>query len=461
MQWYYSADGAAVGPHSEDDIEDLFATGEVAGDTLVWRKGFAEWTPLADTDEFAQLADAGLPPPLPRAQRKAADYGADDDVLGAERLADDGRAGRQDGDTRVTTSHFTAATAAPVLAGPWTRYFARSIDMIIIISALSVGVYGVLPAVNPRYFSSIHLANPTAILIWLFPSAFLTNAIIITLFGNSLGKAIFAIRAEPNDPDRYFGWGGNIVREFRVWFQGMALYIPLLNFFTMIPAFRRVLRGAPTAYDLGRVSVRAYSQSRLRRTLGILFALLLYVGVAALAAVERSGMFSGSPAPSDPAFVSQSSPALSSPGGIARPTSWSNPATHISTTIPGGWSYEAFAGPDGGTLYGFTQVETGLVAILAAESLPNLGIKDYLPALAKGVSATIGLGDWSMSNLPGVWTAHGQTTPAGYPATVHAAQAGTQFWRIVYIDQLSTTPRVIVEPEMTAALFRSVGLGAR
>jgi len=63
MHWYYSAEGAAVGPHSADDIENLFITRQITSDTLVWRKGLAEWTPLADTDEFAHLADDALPPP--------------------------------------------------------------------------------------------------------------------------------------------------------------------------------------------------------------------------------------------------------------------------------------------------------------------------------------------------------------------------------------------------------------
>jgi hypothetical protein len=459
MQWYYSAAGAALGPHSADDIEDLFATGEVSADTLVWRKGLAEWTPLGDTDEFAQLADAGLPPPLPPSQRKATSYDADDDVLVADRLADDRLAGRHDDDTRVTTSPFTAATVAPVLAGPWTRYFARSIDMIIIISALSVGVYAVLPAVSPRYFSSIHLANPIAILIWLLPLAFLTNAIIITLFGNSLGKALFAIRAEPNDPDRHFGWGGNIVREFRVWFQGMALYIPLLSFFTMIPAFRRVLRGAPTTYDLGRVSVRAYSQSRLRRTLGMLFALLLYVGVTALGALDRSGPLSGSPTRSDTGLPAQ--PALTAPSSgneAARPTSWTNPTTQLTATIPAGWQYELATGDDGEPLHTFLNETTQRAAFLGLETADNMDMATYTAALAEGLRRTMTLSDWTLSNLPGVWTASGQFLSSGSRATVYAVQTGTQFWRIVYIDQLATTPGQIAEPELTTALFRSVGI---
>jgi hypothetical protein len=439
MAWYYSADGAPVGPLPADEIENLFVTGQLTAETLVWRKGFPEWTPLADTDEFAHLADEALPPPLPAARQQATAAELDDEVLVSDRVGDYRPGADRDDDDDDDEPAFSLAppSIAQPLAGPWTRYFARSIDLSIIGTVLMTGIYWVLPLVSPKLALQLYFVDARVMFALLLPLTFFLNAIIITLFGNSLGKAIFAIKAEPIDGRPRFGLAGNLRREFTVWIQGLALGLPLVNFFTMIPAYRAVLRGAPAPYDVGRATVRAYSESRVRRTLGILFGLALYAGIVALNTMDRIAM-----------------------DEIAQPAIWSNPVTQLSTTIPGGWTYEAFTGPDGATLHGFTEVETGLIAILAAESLPNLSMEDYLAALAKGVSATIRLGDWSKSNLPGVWTADGQTATGGYPATVHAAQAGEQFWRIVYIDQLSTTPREIVEPEMTAALFRSVGIGA-
>lgn len=460
MQWYYSADGAAVGPHSADDIEDLFTGGEIAADTLVWRKGFAEWTPLGDTDEFAQLVDADLPPPLPAAQRQATTYGDQDDVLVADRLADDSHADDYRGDARAAALPFTTATVAPVLAGPWTRFFARSIDLIIIVLLLPTGLYFGLSFISPQLATRVMALDTRTMALLLLPLAFFTNAIIITLFGNSLGKAIFAIRTEPDDPDRRFGWGGNIIREFRVWFQGMALGIPLLSFFTMIPAFRRVLRGAPTTYDLGRASVRAYSQSRLRRTLGMVLALLLYVGVAALAAVDSSGILNNSRTRSAPAPVSQPAPSFSqSDSEAAGPASWTNPTTRLTTTIPVGWRYELATGPDGAPLHTFLNEATQRAAFLGLETPGNMDMATYTAALAEGLGRTMTLSDWTLSNLPGVWMASGQFRTSGSRATVYAVQIGAQFWRIVYIDQLAITPGQIAEPELTAALFRSVGIG--
>jgi len=324
--------------------------------------------------------------------------------------------------------------------------------MIIITLLLPTALYLGLRLASPQLSAKMLSPDAPAMGLLLLPLAFLANAIIITLFGNSLGKALFAIRAEPNDPDRHFGWGSNIVREFRVWFQGMALYIPLLSLFTMIPAFRRVLRGAPTTYDLGRVSVRAYSQSRLRRTLGMLFALLLHVGVAALGALDPVMRFSGGPPRSD------TGPSAANAG--LPPTMWTNPTTQLATTIPAGWQYEPATGADGAPLHGFAHATTGRAAFFGVETADDMDMATYAAALAQGMGRTIPLGDWSMSNLPGVWMASGQLLSTGARATVYAAQTGNQFWRIVYVDQFSTTPGQIAEPELTVALFRSVGIGA-
>lgn len=450
MHWYYSAEDAAVGPYSADDIENLFVTRQITAETLVWRKGLAEWMPLADTDEFAHLADVGLPPPLPLARQQATAGNARDAVLVAERAEPDQRAGgeprtaddRDDGDGHGNDDNggaafsFTAATVAPVLAGPWTRYFARSIDLSIIATVLLTVIYWVLPSINPQLLLQIDLVDGRVLFLILLPAALVINAIIITLTGNSLGKAIFAIRAEPIAGGTRFGFGGNLARELRVWVQGMALGIPLLNFFTMVPAFRAVLRGAPTSYDIGRATVRAYSDSRLRRTLGMLFALALYVGFAMLNVMDRAAIQS-----------------------LERPISWTNPTTQLATTIPAGWQYEPATGADGAPLHGFANVATGRAAFLGLETAANMDMATYAAALSQGMSRTVTLGDWSMSNLPGIWTASGQLKSSGAPATVYAAQNGSQFWRIVYVDQFSTTPGQIAEPEMTAALFRSVGIG--
>ncbi len=433
MDWYYSADGKPVGPHSADDIESLFLTRQISADTLVWRKGLTQWAPLSETPEFLKHLDDELPPPLPPATPRAGPA-VDDDILVDERIEanDEPRVDRE------PILNFSKASVAPHLAGPWTRYFARSIDLSIIASVLLTIIYWVLPSVNPKLYLQIYFVDPRAMFLILLPFAHFINAVIITLTGNSLGKAIFAAKAEPIDGRDRFGFGGNLAREFRVWTQGLALGIPILNLFTMVPAFRAVSKGAPAPYDFRIATVRAYSQSSVRRTLGILFGLSLYLGIAYLNAVDKMAL-----------------------EDLAQPTSWTNPATQITTMIPANWQYEIVQAPDGAMLYGFTNMKTGVVALLGRETAPNLDMTTYTTALARALAGTTPLGNWSVSTMPGVWKANGQMVPDSYPSTIYVTQDGADFWRIVYVDQLTTAPREIVEPEMSTALFGSAGVSVR
>jgi hypothetical protein len=58
--WYYEQNGNRIGPVDEATMRGLIANRTISIDTLVWKIGMANWTPLQQT----QLA-AGLPVPPP------------------------------------------------------------------------------------------------------------------------------------------------------------------------------------------------------------------------------------------------------------------------------------------------------------------------------------------------------------------------------------------------------------
>lgn len=47
MAWYYANAGQRAGPVEESELHELYAVGQVRGDTLVWKAGMAEWQPLS------------------------------------------------------------------------------------------------------------------------------------------------------------------------------------------------------------------------------------------------------------------------------------------------------------------------------------------------------------------------------------------------------------------------------
>ena len=52
--WYVVVEGEQVGPLAEPDIAARLARGEITGETLVWKEGFADWVKLSAVSELVQ-----------------------------------------------------------------------------------------------------------------------------------------------------------------------------------------------------------------------------------------------------------------------------------------------------------------------------------------------------------------------------------------------------------------------
>lgn len=56
--WFHAAQGSALGPFGRAHILELIASGEIGPQTLVWRKGLADWQPAATEFTFPALEAA-------------------------------------------------------------------------------------------------------------------------------------------------------------------------------------------------------------------------------------------------------------------------------------------------------------------------------------------------------------------------------------------------------------------
>lgn len=68
MKWYYESNGQPHGPVDESELRQLTEDGKLLGDSLVWRQGMLDWTPLKDVNDFAHRlkpATAELRPDAP------------------------------------------------------------------------------------------------------------------------------------------------------------------------------------------------------------------------------------------------------------------------------------------------------------------------------------------------------------------------------------------------------------
>lgn len=56
MNWYYANAGQQVGPVSQEEFQNLAASGTIRADTLVWREGMSNWLP------YSSVAGSTPPP---------------------------------------------------------------------------------------------------------------------------------------------------------------------------------------------------------------------------------------------------------------------------------------------------------------------------------------------------------------------------------------------------------------
>lgn len=70
VEWYLAIDDEQVGPLSFDEVRARWEAASIGPDTLCWRNGMADWTPLSQVPE---LADALAPLPAPPAASATTD----------------------------------------------------------------------------------------------------------------------------------------------------------------------------------------------------------------------------------------------------------------------------------------------------------------------------------------------------------------------------------------------------
>src|SRR5689334_4017879 len=57
--WHLVIDQEQVGPIAATEVQRRFSSGEIDGDTYIWREGFGDWQPLSAVEAFAPLMSGG------------------------------------------------------------------------------------------------------------------------------------------------------------------------------------------------------------------------------------------------------------------------------------------------------------------------------------------------------------------------------------------------------------------
>lgn len=64
--WYYEVSGSQQGPIEASEVHRRLDSGELSGQTLVWREGMVNWLPLGQVSELMRVPAGGMmPQPYP------------------------------------------------------------------------------------------------------------------------------------------------------------------------------------------------------------------------------------------------------------------------------------------------------------------------------------------------------------------------------------------------------------
>lgn len=169
-------------------------------------------------------------------------------------------------------------------AGPWSRYFARAFDITVlsILFGLAINLVVTVPDFSEATKNKL-LTSFIEGLIYT-PPALLADAILMEMFGTTLGKKIFGISVRTSEGYK-LTLSQAVGRNFSMWANGMALSFPLFSWMAGYLSFRKVLAGKRTHWDeTAGYNVTQGTISNTRIALGIIVTIAIYAGVFVLMA---------------------------------------------------------------------------------------------------------------------------------------------------------------------------------
>ena len=159
--------------------------------------------------------------------------------------------------------------------------------------------------------------NSALFALLVVPFAFFLDALLVSIFGNSVGKAILGVQVSRTTGEALTFWP-YAKRNLSVWAYGLGLCIPFFGIFTMISQARWLKKNGVTGYDVGRYRVDAVKLTPLRSISAALVILPLFGTVIYFTVqeqIDRRAFETGH--------------------------GWTNPVTFAEVQVPAGWSFYA------------------------------------------------------------------------------------------------------------------------
>jgi len=261
--WYVGVGGQPRGPYDREIVERLFANGTFDAQAPVWREGMSAW---ASAKEVGLQRSA--PPPLP--ELTSVGWRAPNGSI-------DVPAGVRPPDLVVEDDGWQDLGPSP-----WSRYFARYVDTLVVGLALWMIFGFVLGAIDPTTLHQITGAsglvnNQLFSSIMTFLMVIPVQALLLGLTGTTGGKWLFGVRITRHD-GKPIGVMPALTRELEVFLKGVGLGIPIVALITQIVGYRTLVSERQTTWDADHAWVVTHRPPGTVATTLFAVGLIIWVG---------------------------------------------------------------------------------------------------------------------------------------------------------------------------------------
>jgi uncharacterized RDD family membrane protein YckC len=388
-KWWYAKNEERKGPVGVDELAELIRTGKVGLLTKVSEENTEDWKPLEAVEKLKMLRETYAPKePL---------------GTGSDNLNED----------------FASANA-------WPRFFARIFD-----TWLESFVLGFFVGIFLALFFPLILGFVQTIFggivfnILMLPLALVLDAILATLFGNTLGKVMLGLKVRNAGGER-LNFSHYVRRNFGVWTRGLGLGIPIVNMVVMIIQASRVSDGKPTSYDETpgyRVVSKRIGRFRMALIVSVVCVLFVsLVGFRVYKSLRNQGLIPMEPVQGES-------------------WTWKNPITDLSTQVESAWRQPQVRKSEvGDPIYLFIDKNEKASIVLGFESSADLTVKGYMEAYLAAVKGKMRFKDegkfHEYRGCP-AWEDSGwMNMNSNVNLNVKVVQVGDVFWRVVCLQDI-------------------------
>lgn len=137
-------------------------------------------------------------------------------------------------------------TTTPPVLKPWTRFWARNVDLNVFIMLLQIIVFGVNSGwgnqlINNQVANSLFwLGN---VVVWIF-----IEAALLSTWGTTPGKWFLGVKIT-DQQGKKLEFIPALRRSFNVWLKGMGVGVPLFSLFTWIYCYGELKKHHVTSWD--------------------------------------------------------------------------------------------------------------------------------------------------------------------------------------------------------------------